>query len=46
MPGESVHMSDVVSAIEAAAPEAEVTHGGRAAPLSRTSFRVGASKLR
>ena len=33
MPGEPVHMSEVVSAIEAAAPGADVTHGGRAAPV-------------
>jgi nucleoside-diphosphate-sugar epimerase len=33
MPGEPVHMSDVVSAIEAAAPEAEVTHGDEPLPF-------------
>ena len=36
MPGE-MHMSDVVSAIEAAAPEAEVTHGDEPLPF-RTSY--------
>ena len=33
MPGEPVHMSDVVSAIEAAAPDAEVTHGEEPLPF-------------
>ncbi len=33
MPGEPVHMSEVVSAIEAAAPEAEVTHGDEPLPF-------------
>jgi UDP-glucuronate 4-epimerase len=33
MPGEPVHMSDVVSAIEAAAPEAEITHGDEPLPF-------------
>ena len=33
MPGEPVHMSDVVNAIKAAAPDADVTHGDQALPF-------------
>ncbi len=33
MPGDPVHMSDVVSAIKAAAPGADVTHGDQALPF-------------
>jgi hypothetical protein len=33
MPGESVHMSDVVGAIEAAAPEAKITYGETPLPF-------------
>ena len=33
MPGEPVHMSDVVSAIKAAAPDADVTHGDEPLPF-------------
>jgi nucleoside-diphosphate-sugar epimerase len=33
MPGESVHMSEVVSAIEAAEPGADVTHGDETLPF-------------
>ena len=33
MPGEPVHMSEVVSAIEAAAPGADVTHGDEPLPF-------------
>ena len=33
MPGEPVHMRDVVNAIKAAAPDADVTYGDQALPF-------------
>ncbi len=46
MSGEPVHMSEVVSAIEAAAPDAEVTPRRRAAPVPRRAPRSALRRLR